>query len=316
MKFLPLFIGIIQILFFLIWTLDCSLLPELPTWLGGRETLVQNQPATKVYWNLTKIPATSEAFVQQPGVLHYFILKNPSSSEKSWKAEVNLWETKEEFVRSLPKNVHFPKLTLRAAVSSGISKISEGEPSDPKRILYFPKTDVIWEYEGNTFSSQAKGLQFRSAKRELKNWVLEFEIGKDNAWLSMESRNMDTDVWLTWRNLKSWGFSSVPSTDYINPDGKITPYIEYDYSNINYKALPILNEALPVWIFWKENGVSWAWAFLPEEMLSPRLLAKQKKGEGAPLLFYDPLANNPFTARANLENYPIIYFTDENYVRN
>ncbi|EPG73368.1 putative lipoprotein [Leptospira fainei serovar Hurstbridge str. BUT 6] len=290
---------------------SCSLLPE---WIRGDHPLVEDSRTTRVYWNLSQVPKTSEAYQSQPSNLRYIVVNTEPSKERVWKGEVDLWETKEEFQNSLPKGIVFPKFSFKAAILSGVSKLEEGELTNPKKISFVPKIDEVWDWEGDSFPQSA--LSILSKRFPVEDWFMVFDLRSDEAWLSKESRNLGNGSEIVWQNLRTRG--SLLTTDLIHPSGKSFPYADYDYRQVGFITLPVSAGALPIWIFKREKGAIWAWGLLPEDLVSSQILLKQRNSKGSPFasfLFYDASSNIPFTTRADLRNYPIIILSDQNNVR-
>ncbi|WP_246031995.1 LIC_13346 family putative lipoprotein [Leptospira fluminis] len=286
----------------------CSLLPD---WMSGEKALLDESHKTRIYWNLSQVPKTSENYENKPSNLRYIVVSSEARQEGVWKGEVDLWETKSEFLDSLPKGIFFPKFTFKAGLFTGSSKLAEGEVTNPKRISFLPKMNEVWDWEGNAFPNSATSIL--SKRIPLEDWSLTFELSPEEAWLSKESRNLGSGTEIVWENLRTRG--SLLTTDFVHPSGKTFPYADYDYRQVAFIALPRVPDALPIWIFRREKGEIWAWGMIPEELLSSQTLVRQRSIKGSKFssfLFYDVSSNIPFTTRADLRNYPIIILSDQN----
>ncbi|TGM15815.1 hypothetical protein EHQ81_05310 [Leptospira selangorensis] len=296
---------------YLFFLMSCSLLTE---WTEEKP-LVSNLPGIRIYTNFSSIPASSESFRNQPGHLRYLILQTQSSKEKIWTGEVDLWETKEDFHTTLPKGIVFPKLSFKASLFSGSARLEEGESSNPKHISFHPQGVLSWNWEGEGFRS---GMQISPPKQlSVSDWGILYNFSQSGiVWVAKEYRSLGKNVELNWENVRNSRTSL--STDYTSPGGRSFPYADYDYKNQIFQYVSMVEGRLPVWTFREEGEYRWAWGILPEDLLSSKNVSqwKQKrKEEFVSIHFYDAANNIPFTASADLKNYPIILIKDYDNAR-
>nr|WP_246048634.1 hypothetical protein [Leptospira sarikeiensis] len=228
---------------------------------------------------------------------------------------MDLWETREDFQTSLPKGIVFPKLSFRASIYTGSAKLEDGEPSFPKQISFHPQAVQTWNWEGETLKS---GAQSSSPKQSaLSDWGLLYNFSQSGiVWVAKEYRSLGKNIELNWENVRNSRVSL--STDYTSPSGKSFPYADYDYKNQIFQYISSAGARMPVWTFKEEGEYRWAWGILPEDLISSNGLSKwkqKKKEEFVSLDFYDTTNNIPFTASADLRNYPIILLKDYDNVR-
>ncbi|PJZ50674.1 hypothetical protein CH362_02605 [Leptospira saintgironsiae] len=296
---------------YLFFLMSCSLLTE---WTEEKP-LVSDLPSIRIYTNISSIPASSESFRNQPGHLRYLVLQTQSSKEKIWTGEVDLWETKEDFHTTLPKGIVFPKLSFKASLFSGAARLEEGESSNPKHISFHPQGVLSWNWEGEGFKS---GTHIPSPKQlNVSDWGILYNFSQSNiVWAAKEYRSLGKNVELHWENVRNSRTSL--STDYTSPGGRSFPYADYDYKNQIFQYVNLVEGRLPVWIFREEGELRLAWGILPEDLLSSKNVSqwKQKrKDEFVSMHFYDAANNIPFTASADLKNYPIILLKDYDNAR-
>ncbi|MGJ4787315.1 hypothetical protein EHQ52_08345 [Leptospira koniambonensis] len=296
---------------YLFFSLSCSLLTE---WTEEKP-LVSDLPSIRIYSNISSIHPSSESFRNQPGHLRYLVLQTQASKEKIWTGEVDLWETKEDFHTSLPKGIVFPKLSFRASLFSGVARLEDGEYSNPKQVSFYPQGALSWSWEGEGLKS---GPQVSSPKQlNLSDWGILYNFSQSGiVWVAKEYRSLGKNVELNWENVRNSRTSL--STDYTSPGGRSFPYADYDYRNQIFQYVNLIEGRLPVWTFREEGEYRWAWGILPEDLLSSKNVSqwKQKrKDELVSMHFYDAANNIPFTALADLKNYPIILLKDYDNAR-
>ncbi|TGK07283.1 hypothetical protein EHO59_04020 [Leptospira semungkisensis] len=302
----------IGILLCLLQLESCTLLSGL----GGNKTLSpKDLPSTRIFWNLSSVPQNSESYRNQPGHLRYLVIQTLPNREKVWNGEVDLWETKEEFQGALPKGMYFPKLSFKASIYTGSTRLEQGDAENPKTVSFLPQSVSSWSWEGDSMNH---GIAAYSPKYlTVSDWGIVFDFLPEGiAWVAREYRSLGKDFTLSWENIRNR--RSSLSTDYTHPLGLSFPYADYDYRNQIFRYLPFTQDGLPVWIFKEEGDVRWAWGILPEDLLASKNILNRKRTDKEELLsthFYDANANNPFTARADLRNYPIILLKDYDNAR-
>ncbi|WP_208861148.1 LIC_13346 family putative lipoprotein [Leptospira neocaledonica] len=290
--------------------MSCSLLTQ---WTEEKP-LVSDLPSIRIYSNISSISASSESFRNQPGHLRYLILLTQASKEKIWTGEVDFWETKEDFHASLPKGIVFPKLSFKASIFSGSARLEDGESSNPKQVSFHPQGVLSWNWEGENFRS---GIQTSSKQLNVSDWGILYNFSQSGiVWVAKEYRSLGKNVELNWENVRN--SRTTLTTDYTSPSGRSFPYADYDYKNQIFQYVNLVEGRLPVWTFREEGELRLAWGILPEDLLSSKNVAqwKQKrKEELVSMHFYDATNNIPFTASADLKNYPIILLKDYDNAR-
>ncbi|WP_246838805.1 LIC_13346 family putative lipoprotein [Leptospira wolffii] len=307
--------------YFLIWIAvltfsigSCSSLSELAQRFTEDKSPFENLPNTRVYWNLSPGAQSSESFRSLPGHLRYLVIHILPNKEKIWQGEVDLWEAKDEFLSSLPKGIYFPRLSFKAAILTGSTQLGETDSPLSKKVSFFPSLHSFWEWEGDSFSSGMKQMLSRNAS--VADWNLIFDFQSDGiAWVSKETRSVGAGYKLQWENIRNRGTSL--STDFHHPSGRSFPFADYDYRNQIFRFLPLQEASIPVWVFKKEGDLRLAWSLLPEELVANAFSKRKQTGKSelSGALFYDLANNNPFTARADLKDYPIILLKDEDNAR-
>ncbi len=312
-KFFPYFLFQLSVYIFVFGS--CSLSPEFSNWFGEEKSFLKDIPSTRIYWNVSPGSQSSESFRALPGHLRYLVIQTLPNKEKIWQGEVDLWETKEEFQGSLPKGMYFPKLSFKASLFTGPAKVEELVSGVPKKISFLPSAHSFWEWEGDSHVSGNQNIPSKIST--ISNWAILFDLLPEGiVWISKEKRLIANDYQLGWENIPNRRTSL--STDFTHPSGVSFPYADYDYRNQIFRSLSNSEEALPIWIYRKEGDVRWAWGLLPEDLLVSSSFSKRKQAGKmglANVLFYDATNNNPFTARADLKNYPIILIKDEDNAR-